>query len=380
MIGFLDRKRHSRLQILLSAYIDGEVTPSEAARVEEHLAGCRECVGELSSLRATSSLLRSLPELEVPRSFALTEAPAPVRFAPQLVWTTRFATSLAALFLVALLLGDVLGYVGQTRSQGSRELASRAVQAPAAPAKALESGLAGLPGSPGNPGLAPAPAAASAPAAPAPAAPVPAPAAPAPAAPAPAAPAPAAPAPAAPAPAAPAPAATPAAETLTLEARALPAPAPAAAPAPALAAAEAETAGETEDLIAPQTLAAPAAPDVEEPSPEVESAAAPERSTQAATSRSAIDESAEQAERAEGSAAPLPSPAPALPPSTTEETATPVDEPVAGAAAARDGVSEGEVAGGLAIPVRELEIVLGVLVVLLLAVTYCVSRRGVREP
>ena len=101
------------MQILLSAYIDGEVTPSEAARVDEHLAGCEECVSELDGLRATSGLLRSLPKLEVPRAFALMEAPVSVGFAPQFVWTTRFATSLAALFLVALILGDVLGFVGQ---------------------------------------------------------------------------------------------------------------------------------------------------------------------------------------------------------------------------------------------------------------------------
>ncbi|MCH7551028.1 MAG: zf-HC2 domain-containing protein, partial [Proteobacteria bacterium] len=49
------------MQILLSSYIDGEVTPSEAVRVEEHLAGCEDCVSELASLRATSSLLRGLP-------------------------------------------------------------------------------------------------------------------------------------------------------------------------------------------------------------------------------------------------------------------------------------------------------------------------------
>lgn len=183
--------------------------------------------------------------------------------------------------------------------------------------------------------------------------------------------------------------------------------------APALAAAETETAGETEDMIASRTLAAPTAPDVEEPSPEVELAAAPERPTQVTTSQSAIDESVEKAEKVESLAAPAPSrardlPAPAaeesagpvdepleqvekaetlaapqpspersLPPPATEESAETLDEPVVGAAAAWDEISEGDAARGLAIPVRELEIVLGVLVALLLAVTYWVARRGV---
>ncbi len=346
MIGFVERIRHGRIQVLLSAYIDGEVTPSETVRVEEHVAGCEECERELGSLRATSSLLRSLPELEVPRSFALTEAPAPVGFAPQLVWTTRFATSLAALFLVALLLGDVLGFVGQTPQQGSQEQALSAAQAPAAPA------------------LAPAPAA------PAP----PAPAAPAPTAPAPAAPAPAAPAPApAPAAAAPAPAAPAADEPMppALEARAVPAPA-----APAPAAAVAETAGESEETLAPRALAAPAAPDVEEQPSEAETAGAPEQSTKAATTQTAIGEPVQQVEEAESLAAPPPLPERRLPPPAADESAAPLDEPVAGAAAARDAVSDDDVASGLAVPLRELEIALGALLALLLAVTYWVARRG----
>ncbi len=364
MIGFVERIRHGRIQVLLSAYIDGEVTPSETARVEEHVAGCEECVSELGSLRATSRLLRSLPGLEVPRSFSLAEAHAPVGFAPQLVWTTRFATSLAALFLVALLLGDVLGFVGQTPQQGSQEQAFSAAQAPAAPA------------------LAPAPAA---PAPPAPAAPSPA--APAPA-PAPAAaaesiaptletqamPAPAAPAPApAPAAAAPAPAAPAADEPIApaLEARAMPSPA-----TPAPAAAEAETAGESEETLAPRALAAPAAPDVEEQPSEAETAGAPEQSTKAATSRSAIDEPVRQVEEAESLAAPPPLPERRLPPPAADERAAPLDEPVAGAAAARDAVSDDDAASGLAVPLRELEIALGALVALLLAFTYWVARRG----
>ncbi len=160
------------------------------------------------------------------------------------------------------------------------------------------------------------------------------------------------------------------------------APAPATEPAPALAAAEAETAGEAEDMIASQTLAAPAAPQVEEPSPEVEVEAAPEQSAKVATAQSVIDEPVEQVEKVESLAAPPPSPARGLPPLTTEKIATPLDEPepVVGAAAARDGVSEGDVARGLAIPVRELEIVLGALVALLLAATYWAARRGVGKP
>ncbi len=112
----------------------------------------------------------------------------------------------------------------------------------------------------------------------------------------------------------------------------------------------------------------------------MELAAAPEPSTQVVTSKSAIDESAEQAKRAESLAAPPLSPTRDLLSPFPDSTGTPLDEIVTGAAAARDGVSEGDVSRGINIPVRELEIALGMLVALLLAATYWVARRGVGKP
>ena len=43
VIGLTGIGRHRRMRLLLSAYIDGEVTPIEAGRVEKHLVGCDEC-------------------------------------------------------------------------------------------------------------------------------------------------------------------------------------------------------------------------------------------------------------------------------------------------------------------------------------------------
>ena len=45
---------------LLSAYLDGETTPPETERVEEHLASCPSCQDELDSLSATAGALFSL--------------------------------------------------------------------------------------------------------------------------------------------------------------------------------------------------------------------------------------------------------------------------------------------------------------------------------
>ena len=45
---------------LLSAYLDGETTPPETARVEEHLQSCPSCQDELEALSATAGALASL--------------------------------------------------------------------------------------------------------------------------------------------------------------------------------------------------------------------------------------------------------------------------------------------------------------------------------
>lgn len=110
LIGFLILGRHRRLRDLLSAYVDGEVTESERRRVEGHLEGCDDCRAELEELRATVSVLRRMPELAVPRSFALTpEQAAAQRPAMPGGWTLRLAASGAALFLLGLIAADLLG-------------------------------------------------------------------------------------------------------------------------------------------------------------------------------------------------------------------------------------------------------------------------------
>ncbi|MCI0439971.1 MAG: zf-HC2 domain-containing protein [Chloroflexi bacterium] len=141
MLGFFNKRQHSGLRGLLSAYIDDETTELEASRVEAHLAVCAECRAELESLRDTVSLLRSFPEYELPRSFVLTQAPAPVRAAaPKVVWTARLATSFAGILLLALVLGDAFGIVTQS-STGVDE--QQRLAAPAGPPG--QPGLADLP-------------------------------------------------------------------------------------------------------------------------------------------------------------------------------------------------------------------------------------------
>ena len=84
----------------LSAYLDGQLKPSEAARLESRLQSEPELASIFEELRQTRSLLRQLPQRRAPRNFTLT--PKMVGRKPPLPRTYpvfRFATALATLLL-----------------------------------------------------------------------------------------------------------------------------------------------------------------------------------------------------------------------------------------------------------------------------------------
>jgi len=57
---------------LLSAYLDGQLKPSDSARLEVRLNTEPELVSIMDDLRAARSLLRQLPQRRAPRNFTLT--------------------------------------------------------------------------------------------------------------------------------------------------------------------------------------------------------------------------------------------------------------------------------------------------------------------
>jgi len=57
---------------LLSAYLDGELKPSDSTRLETRLKTDPELASVLNDLRATRTLLRKLPSRKAPRNFTLT--------------------------------------------------------------------------------------------------------------------------------------------------------------------------------------------------------------------------------------------------------------------------------------------------------------------
>ncbi len=86
---------------LLSAYLDGRLSPSDAARLEARLSSDMALKATLEDLRQTRGLLRRLPQRKAPRNFRLTAKMAGVRPpAPRAYPVFRLATALAAfLFL-----------------------------------------------------------------------------------------------------------------------------------------------------------------------------------------------------------------------------------------------------------------------------------------
>ena len=92
------------------------MTSEEAREVEELLETSEDARRELAELQATVDLVRGLPELEPPRSFALDAAPERrwTLWWPS-VRTTGLATSVAAMLLVALVAGEMLDVLEQAR-------------------------------------------------------------------------------------------------------------------------------------------------------------------------------------------------------------------------------------------------------------------------
>lgn len=126
-------KDHERYEELLMEHLDGRLDADGESRLQAHMQECSDCAVELQELEAATTLVRSQPQAEPPRSFALpltASQPTPQR-APlfgglwqwvgagsaALLRSMQVATAAAALFLVALVGMDVTGVVGGPESQ-----------------------------------------------------------------------------------------------------------------------------------------------------------------------------------------------------------------------------------------------------------------------
>jgi hypothetical protein len=140
----------------LSVFIDDRLTPDEARPVRAHLETCSTCQVRLDELESVVAMLRALPSVETPRSFALgprlvSDPPNVIRLRRWYVATRVGAASLAAVF-VFLSVGSL--YFGSQPNSSSVGLYAKAQ-----PASAPQSAQA-----PSTEAAAPAPEATSAPA------------------------------------------------------------------------------------------------------------------------------------------------------------------------------------------------------------------------
>lgn len=87
---------------LLSTYLDGQLDPSDSARLETRLKADPELRAVLDDLRRSRGLLRKLPSRRAPRNFTLSPRMAGLKPpAPRAFGALRFATALATFLLVA---------------------------------------------------------------------------------------------------------------------------------------------------------------------------------------------------------------------------------------------------------------------------------------
>lgn len=60
---------NAHLGDLISALLDGELSPAQIASAEGHLAACRACSDELADVRTARAWVRGLPPVEPPAGF-----------------------------------------------------------------------------------------------------------------------------------------------------------------------------------------------------------------------------------------------------------------------------------------------------------------------
>ncbi len=101
---------------LLSTYLDGQLTQSEAARLEARLAGDAELRHLLDDLRSARTLLRALPRRKAPRNFTLRpqtrQLAAPL---PRAVPVLRLASALAFVLFLGTFAANGLVPLARTR-------------------------------------------------------------------------------------------------------------------------------------------------------------------------------------------------------------------------------------------------------------------------
>jgi anti-sigma factor RsiW len=139
----------------LSSYLDGQLSPSESARLESRLSSDPELASAFNDIRAARSILRKLPSRKAPRNFTLTRQMVGLKPPlPRSYSFFRFSTAFATILLTLTFAANALTQL------------PRMTFGAAAPAPAMQEGY-GMGGGPASSAAATeAPVATEAPAAP----------------------------------------------------------------------------------------------------------------------------------------------------------------------------------------------------------------------
>jgi hypothetical protein len=101
---------------LLSQYIDQQLSPRRQASLEARLRESPELKEALEDLQRTRSLLKSAPFHKAPRNFSLKPNMVSQRQPRRVYPVFQFASALASIMLVLVLVGDLLGVVSPVSS------------------------------------------------------------------------------------------------------------------------------------------------------------------------------------------------------------------------------------------------------------------------
>ena len=112
--------------LLLSAYLDGELSNREKRQVEEWLQNDPASRTALEGLRRTRQVLRHAPQKPVPHNFTLTEDMLRKPLIPSFSRVFSYSAALAGLLLVAVLGMDLFG--SMTSTQTARSMAAPAME------------------------------------------------------------------------------------------------------------------------------------------------------------------------------------------------------------------------------------------------------------
>lgn len=93
---------------LLSAYLDGQLSPHQRAAVEARLRSDSMLLKELNTLRATRQAIRSLPRLKAPRNFTLSAQSLPKSSPTRLPAFFGGIFALSSALLIMLVIGGLL--------------------------------------------------------------------------------------------------------------------------------------------------------------------------------------------------------------------------------------------------------------------------------